>query len=158
MSLKLGTTDISGVPTTLIENVNNKADVSTVVNTRFDGQWVHSQRVLGTSTDKNTYTVDISSYLPNDSYQYEVMINLRVYSSNSSNAGIVYVYSDIWEKTPTTENPQGQGAAGGSSRQIGNTFILPVGTARQIYYEIATYAVSNVSLLAWGYRRIGTNS
>ena len=137
---------------TLTDNNSNAFNI-----VQADGQWVHSQRVLGTSTAKNTYTVDISSYLPNDSYQYEVMINLRVYS-NSSNAGNVYVYSDIWKKTPTTGNPVGQGGAGGSSRQIGNTFILPVGTARQIYYEIGSYAVSNVSLLAWGYRRIGTNS
>lgn len=142
-------------------DLNGKADadgsnmVSSVKN--FDGQWVHSQSVLGTSLSVATYTVDVSSYLPNDNYQYEVLLNLRAYSTNSSNAGYIFVYSDIFSKTPTTD-PKGQGSAGGYSRQADNTFIIPVGTGRTIYYEIANYALSEFSLLAWGYRRIGTNS
>lgn len=124
-----------------------------------DGQWVHSQSIAGTSTAKGTYNVSLSSYLPNDGYIYEVMINLRVYNSNSSNAGEVSVYSDIFTKTTySTINIAGQGAAGGNSRQIGNTFILPVGTGRTITYEIESYAVSNLDLILWGYRRVGTNA
>jgi hypothetical protein len=124
-----------------------------------DGQWVHSQLIAGTSVAKGTYNVSLSSYLPNDGHMYEVMINLRVYSSNSSNAGEVFVYSDVFSGTQySSVNISGQGGAGGNSRQIGNTFILPVGTQRTITYKIESYAVTNLDLVLWGYRRIGTNA
>ena len=127
-----------------------------VASSRFDGQWVHSQHLAGSSTAKGAYTANLSSYLPSDSYNYEVMVNLRAYSSNSSNTGSVYVYSDIWSKTSGGDYAT-QGAAGGYSRQISNTFIIPVGTERKIYYSVEQYAISTLSLILWGYRRIGTN-
>ena len=127
--------------------------------TVIDGQWVQSQSIAGTSVAKGTYNISLSSYLPNDGYMYEVMVNLRAYSSNTSNAGQVSVYSDIFGKTIyNSSGVKGQGAAGGSSRQIGNTFILPVGTGRTITYEIEEYNLTTLDLVLWGYRRIGTNS
>ena len=153
------TDSTSGATLMLGVDVNDNQWCTFPNTTCCDGQWVHSQLIAGTSVAKGTYNVSLSSYLPNDGHMYEVMINLRVYSSSSSNPGEVFVYSDVFSETQYNNvNISGQGGAGGYSRQIGNTFILPVGTQRTITYKIESNAVTNLDLVLWGYRRIGSNA
>ena len=156
MSLKLGTTDISGVPTTLINNVNNKADASTVVNTRFDGQWVQKYLSVFSNVNIGSYSASLSSYLPNDGYSYEVMVLCLIASSNGSNFAVGTSPSPITNMTSCL-SIFGQTAS--SSSKNTNWGILPIGTSRTIYEEISGAKFSSrcdIALL--GYRRIGTNT
>lgn len=156
MSLKLGTTDISGVPTALIENVNNKADVSTVVNTRFDGQWVSSIRTLSTATAVGDYTMDLSDYLPNDNYDYEVILNIKSYRSSTSGSSDIYIYSDDF---PTNLSNGNQVINVGANARVGtNRFIFPICLNRKVYMKIEIGNLSENTLTVLAYRRIGTNS
>lgn len=154
MSLKLGTTDISGVPTTLINNVNNKADASTVVNTRFDGQWVSSNAVLSTATAKGTYTINLSSYLPNDSYNYEVLINAIIYREGSSSSRL-YILDLVSQQSSGNAYRAGASANAVSSY---NRFSIVVGSNKTFQAVIADNNASSSSIGMLGYRRIGTNS
>lgn len=153
MSLKLGTTDISGVPTTLINNVNNKADVSDVIYTRFDGQWVSNNVVLSTSTAKGTYTIDVSSYLPNDNYNYELLVNATVYRSGSGSCRIFI--TDLISQT--TGNAAFRIGAVASEASSYNQVHVFVGSSRTFQIIIADNAASSANFGMIGYRRIGTN-
>lgn len=157
MSLKLGTIDISGVPTTLINNVNNKADASTVVNTRFDGQWVGRYSQISTAKATGTYNIDLSNYLPNDGYNYEVYLFGHLYSSNSTYT-LVYAKTSIFA-TVGESNGIRIGYVGVNTRQgIINT-ILPVGSDRILTITISGRQLdkTDTGFCLAGYRRIGTN-
>lgn len=138
-------------------DLSNKPTI--VTSTAVDGQWVRKILDIGSSTAKGDYFYTIpSSVIPADGYKYEVMLNLRVYNSNSSNTGSVIVWTDEWAELGTTSGYD-QATAGGYGRQACNTFILPVGSStRQVNYSVINYPVSTVNLVMWGYRRIGTNS
>ena len=130
---------------------------------RVDGQWVSSysemaSRVsMGADTTKN---YSLSSYLPNDGANYEVMFSIQGETGTSSGNGFEYrAYSDI------LSNVNGGGVIAcrtrsNSSVYATSKFIMPVGSGRKIYiYNSNTQAGSTlVYLRAQGYRRIGTNS
>lgn len=166
MSLKLGTTDISGVPTTLINTVNGlasdmvgKADTdlsnvpSSVTNLpptklyNFDGQWVSKTETLSTATAVGTYTIDLSSYLPNDNYNYEV--EFEVYAKNTTAAAI----------NVTLENKSLQLEDGSSSNPFHaiNYFRIIVDSNRQITLKLGKTVNAHTTKTLF-YRRIGTNT
>lgn len=128
-----------------------KTTSTMVSSSRFDGQWVTSTTSLSSSTAVNTYTIDVSSYLPNDGYDYEVLIEAKPYKSTSGDA-ITAIGSDIL--TDYMEI----GIANSNARQAFNCFSIPVGTGRAIYYQIKTNALNSSILNARAYRRLGTNS
>lgn len=140
-------------------NAQSGVAIQNELTARIDGQWVQKIQNVTTTTAKGSYSYTIpSTVIPADGYAYEVLLNLRVYSSNSSNAAQVFVWTDAISKLGNTAM-DGQGVAGGYSRQTANTFILPVGTGtRKIWWSIEDYAASQLSLNIWGYRRIGTNT
>jgi hypothetical protein len=118
---------------------------------RYDGQWIYKTLELTTATTVGTYTIDLSSYLPNDSYNYEVIVSAAAYSSGNSGS-LTSFRSDLVNSnmylTYTNTN----------ARHDANTIIIPVAKTKRIYYVIAKANVEHHGApTALAYRRIGTN-
>lgn len=123
----------------------------------IDGQWVQSFITLMNSNGtKNGVQVDLSNYLPNDGYNYDVKFSLRGYDDDSSY--YYHIETDIFDDGDTsTGNSNYLQLQGGTySRQNVNIFDLPVGTGR--YIKVYGSGADNIFIYALGYRRLGTNS
>ena len=114
--------------------------------TDVDGQWVAKElEFLNEST--TTGDLDLSTYLPADSYNYEVLFSY-LYQAGASSGVHNYIYSDIvpsqmeiaFISTSTTTTSAG-------------IFSLPIGAERKITLE----GSSKKTLKANAYRRIGLN-
>ena len=130
-------------------DLNNLSDNGKKV---IDGQWISSPHLLSSATATGTYTIDLSSYLPNDNCTYEVILNIKTYHTANCN---VTVYTNDFppfefsSKTYTTD-------IGQNARSQANTFILPV-SQKQVLMKIGTAKASENYLSMIAYRRIGTN-
>ncbi|HSQ98026.1 MAG TPA: DUF2793 domain-containing protein [Rickettsiales bacterium] len=113
------------------------------------GSWVDSYSSLSTATSVSTHQIDLSSYLPSDSNNYEIILSWRGYTANANVASKVSISSDIittgmliawcYLGTGTTAN----------------TIVVPVGSGRYINYIIATNALNvDTILYVSGYRKI----
>lgn len=122
-----------------------------IANTRFDGQWTNKNSSLSTSTSKGSYTISLSTYLPNDSYKYEVLIQYKAYRSGTGDS-VGAIKSDI------VTDYMNIGIANANARQAYNCFTIPVGTGRALYYQISTNNLDSTNMYAIAYRRLGTNS
>lgn len=127
---------------------------SSIESTRFDGQWVSSVSTLSTATAVGTYTIDLSSYLPNDNYNYEV------YLTTTFRAGASDTYT-----TATKITISGGGIISGEViiglvQSYGvyniNGFYYPV-SDRSITLKISRHNAFGHDTIVYGYRRIGTN-
>lgn len=124
----------------------------------FDGQWVFSKRTLisGTALNAETsYTYDLSDYLPNDGYDYEVFISdcygvttatsgqsTRLYAENTNGLSVHLLCAVT--RTSSTEAAK-------------NNLILPISTDRQLIIRNSNVKTGEVWAYLFGYRRIGTN-
>ena len=126
-------------------DLSNLSDVGTKV---IDGQWVASELELTPAKAKGTYEIDLSEYLPNDDYQYEVYLYIAVLRP-SDTAGSIHIHTDILTDVVTCT------AYNNSSRAIFNGS-FPVGTRRTLTYEVVA-AISSAEAKLCGYRRIGKN-
>lgn len=130
-------------------DLNNLSDNGKKV---IDGQWISSPHLLSSATATGTYTIDLSSYLPNDNCTYEVILNIKTYHTANCN---VTVYTNDFppfefsSKTYTTD-------IGQNARSQANTFILPV-SQKQVLMKIGTANASENYLSMIAYRRVGTN-
>lgn len=130
------------------EMFNGKADVnlnniSSSVKA-IDGQWVISTTTLSTATAVGTYTIDLSSYLPNDNYSYEVIFSFEDCLCSKSTLGQIKMNNIICITCNT------------DSRRGCNCFIYPV-VERSITMQIIDAAYNRNNFRVHGYRRIGTN-
>ena len=144
--------DTTFIRQTLTDNNSNALNI-----VQSDGQWVQSFITLMSSNGtKNGVQVDLSSYLPNDSYNYNVKFSLRGYDDDSSY--YYHIETDIFDDGDTsTGNSNYLQLQGGTySRQNVNIFDLPVGTGR--YIKVYGSGADNIFIYALGYRRLGTNS
>ena len=154
-------TDIQVDIDEIATDLNGKADVdltnlSSTSCTNFDGQWVNSQISLATlgNVVAGTYTSSLSSYLPNDGKNYEVLVNTTL-TGNSSELCSIVVTSDIITHNLAVSYSQVFADAGGHGA---NTFVLPVGSSRTLSYTIITSSPGGGYIRLFGYRRIGTNN
>lgn len=121
-----------------------------------DGQPVAVDQLLTTSTSVGSYNIDISSYLPNDSYDYEIILNGEIYNSNST-------YGQVWLGSSKSTTIIVSNV--GTNKRL-STILAPlvVSTNREITMQIAGHSIEwqNVNnrqgLYLVGYRRLGTNS
>lgn len=129
----------------------------------FDGQWKPKFANLSTTVTVNSYTHDLSSYLPNDNQAYEIFVYLDgVYESGNAEFAI-----------GTTPNPVTNHFVGSGNLQLYNRVtnyskvgcsvgILPVGVGtnakRTIYSQITGTQLLASNIYIYGYRRIGTNN
>ena len=132
-------------------------------NTRFDGQWKPKFANISTTVMVNSYTHDLSNYLPNDNQAYEIFVYLDgVYESGNAEFAI-----------GTTPNPVTNHLVGNGNLQLYNRVtnyskvgcsigILPVGVGtnakRTIYSQITGTQLLALNIYIYGYRRIGTNN
>lgn len=148
---------ISGKANTNLSNISGTSTKS------IDGQWVYSVSTLANSVSWNNSssetTYSLSSYLPNDNYNYEVIFG--VYATTSATSGKfigVTLKTDIinGEFVPICQNR----ARTNASVDCRGSVVLPVGTGRSVtqYSTTSANADGTYTLAVYGYRRIGTNS
>ena len=133
-----------------------------MMRTLTDGQWVYKYALVAedvawsTNTPEATYS--LSSYLPNDGYDYEVLFAGSVHTGTTSgDFCTLSIMTDIMTssvpiahaRTRTTADNGGQGNG-----------ILPVGQGRYVkqYSTSSANANGTYTLMAKAYRRIGKNS
>ena len=124
-----------------------------------DGQWVSkvSRLANGTTIPTSTnITYDLSSYLPNDGYIYEVWVTgSATTGSTSGNHVFLELRSDILDDLLLC---YAYTRASGSVIATGTT-VVSVGNARTLTVVASSSAsiVGTFNLWVKGYRRIGTN-
>lgn len=128
----------------------------------FDGQWVHKHLSYATGSifGANTTTVfSLKDYLPNDKYDYEVMLNVSTFSADTNNiASYTWVGSgsamNYIRGRATTVVNRGTYSEGGC-----NLVILPILKTDQNFCFFVESGCGNTTL--WGaihgYRRLGTS-
>ena len=127
------------------------------INSMCDGQWVGSSLVLASNVSSPTTTeieYDLSSYLPNDGYNYEVMFSGTIHTGTTSgNQCHLDLKSSMM---PSSVHLCGINTRTSYMRCDGNTTI-PVGADRKI--TCAHYSSNTGVFYLWAlaYRRIGTN-
>lgn len=140
-------------------DLNGKADVdgSNMVSSvkNFDGQWISSISTLSTATAVNSYEISLSNYLPNDNYNYEVLISAKA-NRSSSGTCVLDFGSDIINTNLDDNSMNLVGCSGGN--MDGSASVIPVGLGRKILFKIGGNAASWTYINAIAYRRIGTNS
>lgn len=124
----------------------------------IDGQWVSKTATLSTATAVGTYTIDLSSYLPNDNYNYEVLLQAHQYSTSSTSvisllSGILFPYND----TVSESGLEAFMMTNSYSRSCSKLEIIPIASDRKITLKITASNTSSCYLCAKAYRRIGTN-
>lgn len=144
-------------------DLNGKADVDgtnmspSVKN--FDGQWVSSELTLANNVTYPTSTdieYSLATYLPNDSYNYEVVftciLNTGSTSGNTVNGNLATAL------IPTSLYRLGYVIARTAAvNSSASTVVVPIGTDRKIKVHAIPSSVGTFRLSATAYRRIGTN-
>ena len=119
--------------------------------TDVDGQWVAKDVLLSTDFTKGTTSIDLSEYLPNDEYDYEVMV---IFAYLQTSGAYCHIYSDLIPRSTTVP------LRVDSATTISNGFLnIPVGKQRvlYVYKEQAFNTGTGRGLEALAYRRLGKN-
>ena len=136
---------------------DSKQPVQLVDTDMADGQWVSKVSRLANNTNAPTstnITYDLSSYLPNDGYIYEVWVTGSVTTgSTSGNYAGIDLQSDI---SGDMYLCYARTRASGTVISAG-TLIIPVGNGRTLTVLASSSFVGTFNLWVKGYRRIGTN-
>lgn len=119
----------------------------------IDGTWVSTQQVVFDSAQVGTYTVDLAPYLPEDDYNYEVLLSMAM-SSTSSATTTLNVNSSLITSTyigiSTSNSNYGKSNA--------MTFILPIGSDKKLFAKLIDANPHHSFIVLNGYRRLGTNA
>ncbi len=138
-------------PETIIQNINKKLEKGTDV---IDGRWHLAEADLLTATAIGTYTLDLSGYLPDDNYDYEVSIYFFVLRSDSSstNSGVYIYNNDILIARISIDDA----ASSGTGQTV--TFNTPILKEKQeLSVNIVNKKTNDTTIRAVAYRRMGTN-
>ena len=139
-----------------IPEILSVMDMNNPVIPNIDGQWVRQSYSICSDFTSPTTDVefDLSGYLPDDGYNYEVLFT--GYGQTGTTSGsimrltIVTTYGSaylVYIRTRTTSLVNGAGSA-----------TLVVGADRKVSLIGHTGNSGNVNLVATAYRRLGTNS
>lgn len=135
-------------------------------NTMFDGQWVHKYLLANTNATKGVYSIDLSEYLPDNLYWYEINASVNIYTSSSSNTnGNTEIANYL------TNSYVGYDSAGDSrnyfylhieydqyNENASDTFTMIIPPDRQIIMKAIWGTNSSTNELHLiSYRRLGTN-
>ena len=124
----------------------------------IDGQWVASYlSVPINNLNVGSYQQDLSSYLPNDNYSYEIYVEIGAYY-NGSNCG--FAVGTVASPSTNRDTAQYVMFQWLTSYHRGgySTAIIPIDTNRKLYYQFTDSKPQNAHINIHGYRRIGTNS
>lgn len=146
------------------ENCIEKINSYTISGDNFDGKWVDTNftRIsLYTYTAGNTYTFNLKSLglIPNDDYQYEIIISgWCATGTTSGNYSGVFVYSSLFDESFTL-NMNYANTRTANKNDSWKSTVLPIGADGKLY--IINTAPSGVKadteIYLCGYRRIGLN-
>ena len=152
--------DIDEIITDLNSKANsNLSNISNTSTKSIDGQWVYSYSLIGSNVSVNGSTnldYDLSTYLPNDSYNYEILVSLVGTSTTTSGQSLtVYLSSDIITSNITAFRaiPRTAAAVQGAA-----WISVPIGTSRRLSLTRSENYYGTVNIALKAYRRIGTNS
>jgi hypothetical protein len=126
-----------------------------IASSRFDGQWVQSYHgSLVTATSKGSSQASISTYLPSDSYDYEVMFYLTSnYDSSAGDVAIGNIASPL-----SNDCIRIKGRVRNTAASVYCTGIIPIKSSARIIYTQREVKVSAFQVDMIAYRRIGTNT
>ena len=140
-------------------SLQNKADKNAV-----DGQYVTSRQTLSTTDVLGSYTIDLSSYLPNDGAIYQIFGDLTITRKDSSNANSYYYLSTNAIDSDAPGNSYDilkltvQGGTSSSDYAENNaSWTAYIGVERKLHILLKNTKLNVSSLVVHGYRRIGTN-
>ena len=140
----------------------NASNLSSTGKKVFDGQWVIIKNRLANNinyptTDSLTY--DLSNILPDDNYNYEVMIMGNVITGTTvGNEVRMEVITDLTNGKSIMVGGDATCLVAGKSSRNGFNCIIPVGIQRQLTIYPSNWATATFNLWIAGYRRIGTNN
>ena len=149
-----GVTEVVNQGIEILEQINEgfvPKDSMTDLSPIVDGQFVSSTVALTTTTTAGTETIDLSDYLPNDGYDYMVLFSSYLNAHNSSMV-TKYLQTDLMVQE------EGFNHASTYAYYSKNTMWLPVGKGRYIKRRHTAAPDQSSDLVAYGYRRMGTNS
>lgn len=134
--------------------LGNKADIdlanlSEVGKKVIDGEWISNILMLSTETAAGTYELDLSTILPNDGYNYEIMVD---YAFADAAERTLDIYSDL---IPQGTVPLARITSGGT--QANGRAIILVGLERKLYLYISGAIDTNLGVEMLAYRRLGSN-
>lgn len=133
----------------VMESLSNKVDINSNV---IDGQWVSANNIeIFSTTATGTYTIDLSTVLPNDNYTYEVLL---AGVTNDTATG-TYCQVNLTDSVSTMV----VGRIGTYSRNSCIQSLVIINNTRQLSVEILNNALDDwlEPLSVRAYRRIGTN-
>ena len=124
----------------------------------FDGQWVATSNGLinglSSATSVGTYSLDLSSILPNDNYNYLVKLRVYGYRSGSTPSASQRLFSSIFKMSVGSTLSE----VSSNTRVHISIIDIPVGTDRKLTYEISENSFNEAYVFILGYRRLGTNT
>lgn len=126
------------------------------VNTFYDGQWVAASNTIASSASTTGVDYDLSNYLPDDNYSYEILLYGQI-NINVSNGS----YRNLCVKSSILTGDYSICATRQASSTIATTtgtVIMAIGTNRKLTVTERTNDKGTYSLWLRGYRRIGTNA
>lgn len=145
-----------GNSTTPVYIASNGTATSTglsIASSRFDGTITYKYSSHSPTTSTGSKTISLSSYLPNDTYSYNVLVSGYI-NNNNSTISVVKI-----KGSSSMTNSAEFLRAGQNGRYQQNTIWLPVDTSRTITLTVENGAISNTfTFELYAYRRIGTNS
>ena len=122
----------------------------------FKAQWVSKHLTIGQSTTYPTasnISYDISSYLPDDKYTYEVFLTSSCTTTSTSGSYLyIAVSSDL---VGSAVFICGERTRAASTSTSAGSLILPVGTGRAVVVMYNSGYTGTFNLYARAYRRIG---
>lgn len=132
----------------------------------IDGQWVSKHSLANTNATKGLYNIDLSEYLPDNLYWYEINASVNIYTSSSSDTN---GYTEI--ANYLTNSYVGYDSAGDSrnyfylhieydqyNENASDTFTMIIPPDRQIIMKAIWGENSKINELHLiSYRRLGTN-
>ena len=133
------------------ETKANKTDV--------DGQWELTSIEIFNSTAIGNYIIDLSEIIPNDGYDYELLISQYLGRTDSSGTNTQFRLA-MGETTITSEHQTQfaqMEADGANFQQANGNFIMPLIGTRKITIAISSYNATSANARIKGYRRLGTN-
>ena len=130
---------------------------------RIDGQWIYSYQLLSQAVNIGIYEIDLTTFLPNDNYNYEVLFVFEGFRSGGTTNSLVSLCptNDVVTSSTDIATKPCYGVADfdGDHAEAGCfSCLIPITTTRKIYYGIQRFKLGSGYLIMMGYRRIGTNS
>ena len=134
------------------------SNLSSAGNKVIDGQWVYSSTTLINNQTAPTtdFDVDLSTYLPDDNYIYEVLF--CGYCSTGTTSGNIHqlrlsssIVQTVVQLAYAITRADNYSTGGGNC-------ILPISADKKVIVRGYSNNTGNYTLYARGYRRIGTNA